>query len=151
MAFLRLVLFALLVLGLSCELTAPGPGASTYALHRIGDALLPISLSPPAPYPRLLADTLVLSEDRSRATAVMVEMRTAVEESANQVSRTTLQYSGVLSANLLVVDSCPIGYACVAGLVYAPITYAIERDSLVQQIPPGSSQKPSVYGRIRIR
>ncbi len=141
-------LYAAVALTCACGMTGPASGAAVYALHRIGDAVLPVPLTPPAPYPRLVADTLILPEGRSREDALTVEVRNVIEQSATRADRSTVRYRATVKGDLLVVDSCPINAACIASLVYAPITYAFVGDSLIQQVAPGSSQKPAVYGRV---
>ena len=133
----------------ACNLLGNSSRENVYALHRRGDEVLPILLSPPAAYPRLLADTLIFADDPGDHAGIVVENRQTFEQSAGQRDHSTTRYPATYQGGMLVMDNCPIGSACIASLVYAPITFAFVSDSLVQQKPVFGNQAPAVYGRVR--
>jgi hypothetical protein len=149
--------FAALALGLltsECDNVAgPGDGAALYALHRIGDAVVPAPAWPGSKYPLVLADTLTLLTSRPRPGDSLVVSRVQVfQEESGQVDNNGGRFNAVLRADLLIVDSCPIGAFCLAvDLVYSPFVLRVVGDSLYEQVPDGSSLKPRVYGRVGAR
>jgi hypothetical protein len=124
-----------------------------YALHRIGDVVLPAPAWPGSKYPLILADTLTLLTSRARPGDSLVVSRGQVFQQENgQRDVSSGRFSAVLRTDLLVVDSCPIGAYCLAvDLVYSPFVLRVVGDSLYEQVPEGSPLKPRVYGQVAAR
>ena len=143
------LLLALLA-GNACESPTDSSGiGERYALHRIGNAVLPVPLSKDSPFPRLLADSLTFPEERSRDGNFIFTRVQVFESSVGQSSRSEDRYPGVRNGNTLLLDSCPVNSFCIASLVYAPLEFRLVGDSLVQQLQPDQPQEPMVYGRVR--
>lgn len=149
--------FRLVVLGLlasACDNAyGPGSAAAVYALHRIGDAVLPAPGWPGTNFPLVLGDTITLPVSRPRADSSLVVSRVQVfREENGQVDRNSGRFNATLRTDLLIVDNCPFGAFCAAvDLVYIPLVLRFVGDSLFEQLPEGSPLKPRVYGRVFAR
>ena len=149
--------FAALAFGLlasGCDNPAgPGDGTAVYALHRIGDAVVPTPEWPGSKYPLILADTLTLLTSRPRSGDSLVVSRIKVfKEESGRIDNNAGRFNATLRTDLLVVDNCPIGAFCLAvDLVYSPFVLRVVGDSLYEQVPVGSPLKPRVYGRVAAR
>lgn len=149
--------YALFVFGLpasGCEgVTGPGNGASVYALHRIGNAVLPAPGWPGTAYPLVLGDTITIPVSRGRSELSVIVSRVQVfKEENGQVDSNSGRFGAGLWADSLIVDTCPFGALCAAvDLVYNPLRLRVVGDSLFEMLPEGSALKPRVYGRVPAR
>jgi hypothetical protein len=133
----------------ACTQGNTGPeGSSLYLLRRVGSQALPAPAYPGPHAALYLADSLRFPAlpDRGKEPFVITRI-TVLQEFTGQLSRTVGQFHAMASADLLTIDSCPIGVLCIASLVYNPWTFKVAGDSLVEQLPPGSPYQPRVYSR----
>src|ERR1041384_184090 len=153
-------LIGIALLGTGCDLASPSSTPSVYALYRIGDAVLPGPTNPPppppappAPRPALLGDTLTIPATRGRTGQVVVSRVQVYKAETGGLSRSSTRHNAQAEGDLLIVDTCPLGAYCVAvePLVSAPFALRFIGDSLVEELPAGSRQKPRVYGRVSRR
>ena len=146
-------LIGIALLGTGCDLASPSSTPSVYALYRIGDAVLPVPTNPPAPLPALLGDTLTIPATRGRTGQVVVSRVQVYKAETGGLSRSSTRHNAQAEGDLLIVDTCPLGAYCVAvePLVSAPFALRFIGDSLVEELPAGSRQKPRVYGRVSRR
>ena len=145
-------LIGIALLGSGCDAASPSSGTDVYALYRIGDDVLPAPAWPGAAYPLVLADTLTIPQSRGRDAQIVLGRTQVYQDENGGVSRSTTRHNGQLEADLLVVDTCPLGAYCIAAdLVYQPFELRFVGDSLVEQVPSGSQGKPRVYGRVSRR
>ena len=149
--------FAALALGIlasGCDNpVGPGDGTAVYALHRIGDAVVPAPAWPGSKYPLVLSDTLTLLTSRPRSGDSLVVSRFQLfKEESGRLDADSARFSATLRTDLLIVDTCPIGAYCLAvDLVYRPFVLRVVGDSLFEPVPEGSPLKPRVYGRVAAR
>ncbi len=154
---MRYRLFAALASGLlasGCDgVAGPGDGEAVYALHRIGDAVLPAPAGPGPGFPLVLGDTIRVPTSRGRPEASLVISRIQVfKDASGRVDTSSGRFSASLRADSLIVDNCPFGALCIAvDLVYNPLILRLSGDSLFQLLPAGSEFKPRVYGRVGAR
>lgn len=144
---------ALLIAGLAgcLDVTSPGPDTSTYALHRIGNALLPAPSFPDPGSPLVLADTLVIPNAVvSQEGAIITHVRVSRLDDQPPV-REVRQLEASRREDSLLVNECPVGSFCIAALVESHSTFLVAGDSLFEQIPTNTPREPRVYGRVRSR
>ena len=133
----------------ACTQGNTGPeGSSVYVFRRVGSQALPAPADPGPQAALYIADSLRFPAltDRGKDPFVITRI-TVLQDFTGQLSRTVGQFQASASADILTIDSCPIGAFCVASLVYAPATFKVVGDSLFEQLPAGSPYKPRVYSR----
>ena len=154
MRFLWCAPFMVGLLASGCNsVTAPGDGGVVYALHRIGDAVLPTPAWPGTAFPLVLGDTITIPTSRARPEGSLIVSRIEVfKEENGQVDSNSGRFNATRWADSLIVDTCPLGALCTAvGLVYNPLRLRVLGDSLFEMLPEGSPLKPRVYGRVSAR
>src|ERR1043165_8500051 len=102
------------LLGTGCDLVSPSSTPRVYALYRIGDAVLPVPTTPPAPLPALLGDTLTIPATRGRTGQVVVSRVQVYKAETGGLSRSSTRHSAQAEGDLLIVDTCPLGAYSVA-------------------------------------
>ncbi|NOT07607.1 MAG: hypothetical protein HOP28_05290, partial [Gemmatimonadales bacterium] len=108
--------------------------------------------APPSGVPLLLEETLTLPHSAMWNAEIFLFTKTQLlQDGDGRTTTATVQYRGHVESGLFGYDNCPAGAMCIASLVYAPLTFRIEGDSLFQILPPGHPAGPKVYGRLRGR
>ncbi len=127
------------------EPTQPFSASSTFVLERIGDATLPASQWPSQPaYPTYLSDTLQVDLP-SWESGQHVLWTHWLRNSAGSPSHSKDTYFARITADILTIDPCPVGAFCLA--IYAPTSFQLRGDSLLELIPSGGSLLPRLYRR----
>jgi hypothetical protein len=142
------------VLASGCDgVVGPGDGEAVYALHRIGDAVLPTPAWQGPDAPLVLADRITIPASRGRPEASFVISRIQIfKEVSGRVDSSSGRFSASLQGDLLSVNNCPLGAFCAAvDLVYIPFVLRVAGDSLFEVVAEGSPLKPRVYGRVMAR
>ena len=140
-------LIAVALLGAGCDLlSSPSESAAVYALHRIGDAVLPTPANPPAAFPILLGDTLTIPPFRPGRDEIVVGWVRVYEWENGQLETVPIKKQVRIQDGVLTLEMCK-GF-CVNG--YVPLQLKFVGDSLVQQLSSGSQARPRVYGRMKV-
>jgi hypothetical protein len=146
----RIVLgsFLIGVLG-ACAPDSTDPSASAvYALRRLGDQLLPASITPTRQAPRYVGDTLLLSPSPSRGESFTVYRITVLETLRGQRSRRITRLQATRRDNHLSLTTCPEDGPCPPA-TRAASPFWFVGDLLFEEVPPGSHTPPRVYARVR--
>ncbi len=150
---MRRAVFLLWASGLAAgcsEYGGPSTPHGVYALARVGSVHLPVSFNGDGTPPFLLADTLRLAQDRPRNEQQILRRITVMQQQLNGAStRSEAEYGYEISNGVFAFVDCPIGSLCIASLVYAPRSFRIVGDSLLEVLPPGATSQPHVYGMVR--
>lgn len=143
-------LCAMIFLAACSVYTGPSAPHDVYALARLGTSHLPTSFNHDGSPPFLVADTLWLNSNQAQADQLALRRVTVVRQAftgGNTRSEAVFPYE--ITDKTLVYTECPIGFYCLASLVYAPRTFQILGDSLFEVIPVGVNTPPRVYGLVR--
>lgn len=127
---------------------SPSATGTVYALARIGPTPLPVILGENGGFPLLLADTLLLAQDRPRVGDSVLTHVGVLRFDATQTTRSESEHSYRLEGGQLSYDECPIGALCGA-IVAAPRLFQVVGDSLFEIFLVDAFIQPRVYGRVR--
>ena len=138
---------AAFVVGCSDYLSPSGTN-SVYTLARIGPTPLPVFLGDNGAFPLLLADTLLLVQDRPRVGDSILTHVAVLRLDATQTTRSESQHYYSRDGGQLRYDECPVGSFC-AAIIAAPRVFDIVGDSLFEVVAGNPNIQPRVYGRVR--
>jgi len=127
---------------------SPSGTARVYALARIGPTPLPVFLGDNGAFPLLLADTLLLVQDRPRAGDSVLAHVAVMRLDATQTTRSESEHYYSWDGGQLRYDECPVGSFC-AAIIAAPRVFDIVGDSLFEVVAGNTNIQPRVYGRVR--
>lgn len=143
-----LLIFAAVLAAGCSDYLSPSGSARVYALARIGPTPLPVFLGDNGAFPLLLADTLLLVQDRPRVGDSVLTHVAVLRLDATQTTRAETEHYYSLEGGQLRYDECPIGAFC-AAIIAAPRIFQVVGDSLFEIIPETATNQPRVYGRVR--
>ena len=129
---------------------SPSGTNSVYSLARIGPTSLPVFIGADGGFPLLLADTLLLVQDRPRVGDSVLTHVAVLRLDGTHTTRSESAHYYSLEGGQLRYDECPVGSFC-AAIIAAPRVFDVVGDSLFEAIPPGTNIQPRVYGRVRYR
>ena len=127
---------------------SPSGTNSVYTLARIGPTPLPVFIGTNGGFPLLLADTLLLVQDRPRVGDSVLTHAAVLRVDATHTTRSESEHYYSFEDGQLRYDECPIGALCIVAM---PRVFDAVGDSLFEVIPTGANIQRRVYGRVRCR
>jgi hypothetical protein len=127
---------------------SPSGSNSVYILARIGPTPLPVFIGQDGGLPLLLADTLLLVQDRPRVGDSILTHVAVLRVDATHTTRSESEHYYTRDGGQLRYDECPVGSFC-AAIIAMPRVFDIVGDSLFEVVAGNTNIQPRVYGRVR--